>query len=113
MARILSILSDKKSDFSPIFIRTSIGLAYDIRSAFVHGDKPDRSLLNKLNKQYSGVSHLLNLTLNYLRISISLSLLLNLDKKEFVSQIDNSMIDEDSLLNLSEKLLSIKKLLKV
>lgn len=111
-ARVLSAWSDEESDFYPIRIRSLIGLAYDIRSAFVHGDKPDKSLLKKLDKNCSGIDHLLDLTLNYLRTSICLCIILNVEKKEFVSQIDDSMIDETSLINLKRKLLSVTELLK-
>ncbi|MBD1911714.1 MULTISPECIES: HEPN domain-containing protein [unclassified Leptolyngbya] len=112
-ARVLSIWSDKNSNFSPGKIKLLISYAYDIRSAFVHGDEPNKDLPKKIKNYVPDINHFLLVILGYLRISIALHLMLKISKKDFVAQIDNSLIDDDCLYLLKEKILAFKEVIPV
>jgi hypothetical protein len=110
-ARVLGILFDAQKELSPNFIKSLIGLSYDIRSTFVHGDALEKGLLKKVKDQYSDLQNILILTLNYLRISILLCIILNFNKKDFVSCIDGALINESDLEKLREKVFPLKEIL--
>lgn len=85
--------------------------AYNVRSAFVHGNRVKKDDSKTIIKRYGNFEALLNAVLDQLRIAIVALRLSGLDKEEFIKLIDNSFIDQRVLPKLEEILLPIKTLL--
>jgi hypothetical protein len=89
IAKILGILS-----FNSINVRCTIKDAYTIRSIFSHGGHLIYKETRKYETKYGGdIKNLLNSILDYLRISILVSMTLHTEKDEFIDTIDNALID--------------------
>ena len=68
--------------------------AYVARSIFSHGGHLEYKLKSKFNEKYNGdIKNLLYKILDFLRISIIISITIQMEKEEFIDTIDNSLID--------------------
>lgn len=70
--------------------------AYEVRSKYVHGGLLNFEKKDKFNENYGDIKNLLLLLLNYLRISIVVSIMMITSKDEFVSTIDKSFLETKS-----------------
>jgi hypothetical protein len=105
-----------KLNFDPIRIRCAIKDAYTIRSIFSHGGHLSYKEKKKYEAKYDGnIKNLLILILDYLRVSIIVSMTIRSEKDEFIDIIDNAMIDDAanqrllSVLNQAKNILEFDK----
>lgn len=89
-ARVLA-----KLDIDPVKAKREICDAYDIRSAFVHGDTIRRDQRRKLEKRYGALDNLLTHILYYLRTAILTIIVADVPKKEFIALVDDSFLLND------------------
>ena len=91
--RVAKILG--KLGYDPIKVKCAIKDAYAIRSIFSHGGHLGYKDKKKFESRYNGeVKNLLNLILDYLRVSIFVSMTFHSDKDEFIDIIDHALIDD-------------------
>ena len=109
VAKIFRLLS-----FNSIEVKTVIKDAYGIRSIFSHGG--NISNLPRKEKQYynskygKDLKKLLDLVQDYLRLSIIVSITIQQKKIDFLSDIDNAMIDpivEQKLIDTLKRAISL------
>jgi hypothetical protein len=105
-----------KLNFDPIKIRCTIKDAYIIRSIFSHGGHLSYNSKKKYQSRYDGdIKNLLKLVLDYLRISIIVSMTIHSEKDELIDIIDNALIDDIfdkkliSVLNQAKNILDLDK----
>jgi hypothetical protein len=106
LAKLLGIVG-----FDPYRTQDSTKRAYEVRSAFLHGDQVEARKLRRIDEQYGSLNNLLLEILNHLRCAIVILTLIKSKKVEFIELIDNSFIDEDAHKKLAEILTGIKDLL--
>ncbi|MBT9147686.1 MAG: hypothetical protein DDT32_01451 [Syntrophomonadaceae bacterium] len=84
-------------DFRPLEVYNALDQAYDIRSTFIHGSQIK-------SEEHKSTTELANRVLEYARISLLIFLQLKslVDKDNFVSKIDNALLDENAYLKLKE-----------
>jgi hypothetical protein len=82
--------------FEPLKVKKTLADAYDVRSRYAHGSTLDSKAKLRLESEYGEVNALLNAVLDYLRVSILVSLSYTGKKKKFLQLLDNSLIDERS-----------------
>lgn len=88
ISKVLSLLGK-----NPLEVRAVINDAYGIRSSFAHGGHLTYKAKKKLERKYGEVRKLLLALLDYLRISIIVTILCRMGKEEFVDLIDDALID--------------------
>jgi hypothetical protein len=84
-------------------VKKNLGDAYRIRSLFAHGSQLSYKEKRKLELKYKDLKNLLVTVLDYLRISITVAILLKKGKDELIDMLDDSLIDnqkEDQLRSL-------------
>lgn len=82
--------------YDPHEVRAIIRDGYNIRSKFVHGSSLSYESKIDLEEKHKKVQNILSKLLNFLRISIVISLMLHVSKDEFVESIDKSFLDKHS-----------------
>ena len=95
MARLLGLLGE-----NPYEVRKTITYAYTVRSAFVHGENIKDSDRKEIERRFGDLKRLLNLVLNYLRITIVMALRLQPNKEALITLVDDSFIDDDKRMEL-------------
>jgi len=70
-------------------VKSHIGQGYKIRSTYAHG-----SVLSKEDREKCSHENLFKELGNYLRISIALSILTQMNKIEFIKELEDSLIDK-------------------
>jgi hypothetical protein len=109
ISKVLGILS-----FNPIQVKTAIKDAYSIRSSYAHGGHMSDKDRKKIATKYRGdVKNLLHQILDYLRISIIVSMTIKHKKEIFIESIDNALIDETAHQNLINILNSSKDIFEI
>jgi hypothetical protein len=99
VAKLLGIFG-----FVPGSVKETVGLAYEVRSCFLHGSHVSRKVLNKIERQHDGLDKLLLNVLDYLRCSIVTVILTAIHKAELINRLDASFLDEGSWLELNQSL---------
>lgn len=99
VAKLLGIFG-----FVPGSVKETVGLAYEVRSCFLHGSHVSRKVLNKIERQHDGLDKLLLNVLDYLRCSIVTVILTAIHKAELINRLDASFLDEGSWRELNESL---------
>lgn len=84
---------------------------YDIRSKYVHGGLLNFKDKTKLQEKHGELKGLLKTLLDFLRISIVVSLMMHVGKEEFVARIDNSFLEEKSVKSLEQAINPAKQAL--
>lgn len=107
VSKFLSILG-----MDPYSIKDKLKDAYAIRSLFSHGSVLDYKSRKKYERRYGELNGFITEILDYLRICIVLTMLVNLNKDKFVDMVDDSFIDKDKERILSNLVLKWKKLIK-
>ncbi len=98
IAKIFSLLEyDSK-------VKEVVKDAYEIRSLFVHGGHLSDGKKRTLNKKHGNIRSFLLLLLNYLRISIIITIFIKMNKKGFLDLIDNALVDKDQDVQLNNLL---------
>jgi hypothetical protein len=98
VAKVLGYFS-----FDPLQIRRTLKDAYRIRSIFSHGGHLGGKEKGKFTKKYNGdINNLLKIILDFLRISIIISITIQLKKDKFIDIIDNALIDQLSNQKLTD-----------
>lgn len=91
IAKIMSFFG-----YDPHEVRTVVRDGYNIRSKFVHGSSLSFDSKTDLEEKHGKVQNILSKLLDLLRISIVISLMLYVNKDEFVESIDKSFLDKQS-----------------
>nr|WP_319375035.1 HEPN domain-containing protein [uncultured Methanoregula sp.] len=108
--RVAKILG--KLSYDPLKVRCTIKDAYSIRSIFSHGGHLGYKERRKFETKYNGdVKNLLSLVLDFLRISIIVSITIHSEKDEFIDNIDRALIDDDANEKLNTQLSISKNIL--
>jgi len=90
--------------FEPFDVKRIVRDCYSIRSRFVHGGLLSHESKEDLEEKYGNINKLLIKLLNYLRISLVVTVLMSPSKDEFISRIDNSFLDNNSEKKLEQAL---------
>jgi hypothetical protein len=107
ISKLLSLL-----EYDPHEIKKVVHDAYKIRSIFVHGGLLD-SRKKKIVSEYRDIKNLLQLLLEYLRVSIVVIMLSDKEKKELINLIENSTIDKKCEETLDNAVSKAKMILRV
>ncbi|MDP3444090.1 MAG: HEPN domain-containing protein, partial [Ignavibacteria bacterium] len=109
MAKVLGLLS-----IDSILVKNLVKDAYNIRSIFSHGGLLDAKKRELYQKKYDGgVGDLTKIMLDFLRISLIVSMIIEMDKTEFIDLIDNALIQEsdnkklENVLDLTDALMKL------
>jgi hypothetical protein len=108
ISKLLSLLG-----YDPHEVKRAVHDAYKIRSIFVHGGRLD-SRKKKIVSKYRDIKNLLQLLLEYLRVSIVIMILSDKEKKELIDLIENSMVDKkceetlDNAVSKAKMILGVK-----
>jgi len=94
--------------YNPFEVKRIVRDCYDVRSRFVHGGLLSHESREVLEDKYGSIDKLLLNLLNYLRISLIITILMQTGKDEFVTRIDNSFLDQESETKLEQTLNSAK-----
>ncbi len=108
--RVGKLLANFSQD--PIQVKKTIKDAYRVRSIFTHGGQLGDNEKRKLESKYKEMRGLLLSILDYLRISLIISITINIEKDEFIDIIDDSLIIEKSNERLKELISSAKYILE-
>lgn len=108
--RVAKSLADFSQD--PIQVKKTIKDAYRIRSIFTHGGQLSYNEKKKFESKYKELRNLLLSVLDYLRISLIISMTINIEKDEFIDVIDDSLILEKSNERLKGLINSAKYILE-
>ena len=78
-------------DFIPLEVYSALSRAYDIRSIYIHGSQIK-------SEEHKSTTELAEKVLEYARVSLLLFLQLKptVDKENFISKIDNALLDENA-----------------
>ncbi len=106
LARVLGTVG-----FDPHRVQDAMKRAYDVRSAFLHGDQVEARKLRKIDEQYGSLNNLLLQVLDHLRCAIVLLTLIKVTKAELIELLDSSFIDENAGQKLAEMLTPARALL--
>lgn len=86
----------KNVSYNPLLVKQAIKDAYNIRSKFLHGDHLSAERKQKITAKYGGnINNLLLLTLDFLRISLIISMTIQMDKEKFIKILDDSLLSHD------------------
>lgn len=108
MAKVLGILSH-----DPVHVKNTVKDAYNIRSIFSHGGRLNaKQQKHYLEKYDGGVNSLTKIILDFLRVSIILSMTIKLEKEKWIDLIDNALIDKDADQKLSTILIPAKQIIQ-
>ena len=83
-------------EHNPHEIKRIINDSYKVRNLFAHGGQLGYKRKKRLESKYKDVKNLLLSVLDYLRISIIITILSKKEKGEFIDLIDDSLIDAKS-----------------
>jgi len=97
--------------FDPYRIQDAIRRAYDVRSAYLHGDQVEPRKVRRIDEQYGSLNSLLLEVLDYLRCAIVILTMIEPTKAQFIELVDSSFIDENAAQKLAEMLAGVKQLL--
>ena len=105
-SQILSVLGmDKKKVFD------NLGIAYQARSKFAHGDKLSPKAYKKILERYKHAEILELTILDYVRILVVSILIIDYDKNALLKLVDESWLECKKLKKLEKILAKPKKLL--
>jgi hypothetical protein len=101
--RITQLL--KNMAYDPLSVKQVVNDAYEIRSAFLHGDVLPEKRERKIAARYGdSLNNLLQLTLDFLRVSVIISITLPNSKEEFVKTLDESLWNRELTDQLSREI---------
>jgi hypothetical protein len=92
-------------------VEAEVAFCYGVRSAYVHGGHLSGKLRASGEKKFGNLQNLLRRLLNYLRISIVLSVLLELPKEDLLTAINDAMVSAKGSLGLAQILAPARKLI--
>ncbi len=93
-------------------VEAEVAFCYGVRSAYVHGGHLSGKLRASGEKQFGDLLNLLRRLLNYLRISIVVSLALDLPKEALLGTIHDAMISAKGSSDLAQVLAPALKLIE-
>jgi hypothetical protein len=96
---------------NPLEVRERIKDAYTIRSTFAHGGHLDYKAKKRLDRKYGDVKKLLQFLLDYLRISILVSIFSRISKEELVDLVDDALVDSAKNDELRNRISDTKALI--
>lgn len=104
-AKVMSLLGD-----NPQEVRQIVKDAYFIRSLFSHGSRLSYRKKKKLEIRYGNIENILSSTLDYLRRTLVVMIIISKNKDELIDLIDNSLIDNKKESELKNLLDSLKEI---
>jgi len=90
--------------YDPFEVKRIIRDCYGVRSRFVHGGILSHNSKQELEERYGSINELRLKLLNYLRISLVITIFMSTSKDDFVSKIDNSFLESKSETKLEQLL---------
>ena len=108
--RVAKLVSNFGHD--PLQANKMIRDAYEIRSKFVHGGLQDSKSKEKLAEKYGNASNLIKKILEFLRLTIIVSISMDKSKDELISSIDESFLSETGRRKLENLLKEPREILK-
>src|ERR1700691_10226 len=93
-------------------VEAEVAYCYGVRSAYVHGGHLSGKLRASGEKKFGNLQDLLRRLLNYLRVSIVMSLLLELPKEDLLTAVNDAMVSAKGSLGLAQILSPAKKLIE-
>jgi len=99
VAKLLAVFG-----FDVYEVKETVGLAYEVRSSFLHGSNVSGKTLRKIDAKHDGLDKLLLKLLDYLRCSIAILALTGIKKPELINRIEASLLDELAWQELKELL---------
>lgn len=91
-------------EYDPFEVKRIVRDCYGVRSRFVHGGTLSHDSKQELEERYGSINELRMKLLNYLRVSLVISILMPTGKDDFISRIDNSFLDKDAETKLEQVL---------
>ena len=91
-------------EYPPLETSLNVGLAYKVRSRFVHGDRLTAREARNYTQSAEGAEAFAARCLDYLRCTIAVFLLCNLDKEKVIRLIDQALLDRSSETALEQTL---------
>ena len=89
VGKLISIVCN----YNPLEVAESLKDAYEIRSAFAHGDQLSKRTGKKIERKYSSTKKLLLTVLDYLRVALVATVMSGVNKVDLISLIDNALLD--------------------
>ena len=87
--------------------------AYEVRSRFVHGGTLDHDGTTKLEEKYESLSKFLLQLLDILRISIVVTLIMDIEKPKFIDLIDGSFLEKKYEVELEQILSNTRQIFEL
>jgi len=109
--RVAKLISNFGHD--PFEIKKIIQDAYEVRSRFVHGGLLDFKKKEKLAEKYGSMNNLIEKILDFLRLTIIVSIMIDVSKDELVSTIDKSFLDSGHQERLNQLISPAKNILEL
>lgn len=107
ISKVLFILINK----DPLTVKKILSLAYEVRSKFSHGEHLNEKLKVKIEAKCQSIDEFSNILTSYLRISLVTMLVIGKDKQDFISLIDEALIEDIKNKELKILLKKVKSFL--
>lgn len=107
ISKILSFLG-----YDPLETKRALTLAYSVRSKFSHGGHLEPKLKRSIEGKYGTVDNFKLTLIDYLRVSFIVMTNSNLNKKELIDLIDDSLVENIKAKELKTSLIKARLLLK-
>jgi len=98
--------------YNPLEVKDRLADAYDVRNKFAHGSILDKKTKKKLESKYGDVTTLFKTVLDYLRVSIILTMVCTVEKSVLLHLIDASLVHAESEIRLRAVIACCDKLVK-
>lgn len=108
VARLLSNFG-----YEPFEIANTVKDAYEVRSRFVHGGLLDYNAKSKLSDKYGSIESLITKLLDFLRLTIIITITISVSKDELIDIIDKSFLDSTYLDRLNQLVSHAKNILEI
>ena len=99
-----------KIGFDAFKIKRMIRDAYEVRSRFVHGGTLDHDGTTRLEEKHESLSKFLLQLLDILRISIVVTLIMDIEKPKFIDLIDGSFLEKKYEVELEQILSNTRQI---
>jgi hypothetical protein len=93
-------------------VAEEVAFCYGLRSAYVHGGHIGIKLSRKADEKHGGLKELLKRLLDYLRASIIVGLVVDLNKEEFLVLVNRALVSSDGASELHRTLEPVVPLIR-
>lgn len=99
--------------YEPFEVTRIIKDAYDVRSKFVHGGLLNYKARAKLADKYGSMQNLITKILDFLRLTVISSIMIDMDKEELIDTIDKSFLDAKFQDRLEQFIVPTKNIIEL